>query len=159
MPLTTTTVPGMRLAAIRHIGPYHEIGRAFGELHRIVSAAGTPHRELLGIFYDDPSTTPAEQLRSDAATIVDEGVALPDGVVEQRIPAGQYMTTDHRGSYERLRETWDRFKREIADATGQRDPRGYTFELYRNTPMDTPQDELLTTLYMAVAGAARHAAP
>ena len=158
MSVTTTTVPGMRLAAIRHVGPYSQIGRVFSQLHDIVTAAGLPHRELLGIFYDDPTATPADQLRSDAAVIVDEGVTLPAGVVEQRIPAGQYLTTDHHGSYERLRETWDRFKREIAEATGQREPRGYTFELYRNTPMDTPEDKLLTTLYMAVAGAARHAA-
>ena len=106
MSVTTTTVPGMRLAAIRHVGPYNQIGRVFGQLHDIVTAAGLPHRELLGIFYDDPATTPADQLRSDAAVIVDEGVTLPAGVVEQRIPAGQYLTTDHHGSYERLRETW-----------------------------------------------------
>jgi AraC family transcriptional regulator len=159
MSVTTTTVPGWRLAAIRHVGPYNQIGRVFGQLHGIVTAASLPHRELLAVFYDDPATTPAEQLRSDAAVIVDEGVKLPAGVVEQRIPAGQYLTTDHHGSYEKLTESWGRFKREIAEATGQRDPRGYTFELYRNTPMDTPEDKLLTTLYMAVAGASRTAAP
>jgi AraC family transcriptional regulator len=159
MPVTNTTVPGMRLAAIRHIGPYNQLGRTFGQLHGLVTAAKLPHRELLAVFYDDPATTPLDQLRSDAAVIVDEDVRLPEGVVEQRIPAGQYLTTDHHGSYERLTDAWGRFKHEIAETTGQREPRGYTFELYRNTPMDVPEDQLLTTLYMAVAGAARHAAP
>ena len=41
MYVTTTTIAGMRLAAIRHVGPYDQIGRVFRRLHDLVTAAGT----------------------------------------------------------------------------------------------------------------------
>ena len=69
--------PGRHLAAIRHIGPYREIGRAFGQMSAIAGGAGLlqrPGAEMLAVYYDDPTTTPAASLRSDAA------VTLPDGV-------------------------------------------------------------------------------
>ena len=159
MGIETETLPTLRLAAIRHTGPYHEIGRTFGTLHRIVTAAGLPHRELVAVFHDDPQATPAERLRADAGVIVDEGATLPDGVTESRIPAGRYMKALHAGSYERLGDAWAQFKRDISAATGKPGPRGFTFELYRNTPMEVPQDQLRTELYMSIAEAGRHAAP
>ena len=152
------TLPALRLATLRHLGPYQQIGRTFGRLDEILAKAGLPHRELVGVYYDDPAMTPADQLRSDAGAIIDEGVTLPPGLEEQRVPAGRYARAEHAGSYAGLPAAWGEFKRAIAGQTGDANPRGYTFELYRNTPMDTPEDKLLTTLYMAVAGAARHAA-
>jgi len=159
MDVKTETLPGLRLATLRHLGPYQQIGRTFGRLHEIVTRAALPHRELVGVYYDDPATTPADQLRSDAGVIIDEGVALPPGLEEQRVPAGRFACAEHAGSYAGLPAAWSELKRTIAAEAGDAHPRGYTFELYRNTPMDTPEDKLLTTLYMAVAGAARHAAP
>lgn len=159
MHVETETLPSLRLAAIRHVGPYNQIGHTFGELHRIVTAARLPHRELVAVFHDDPASTAPERLRSDAGVIVDEGVALPDGVVEQRIPAGRYDKTEHAGLYARLGDAWGEFKRALAAKAGQPSARGFTFELYRNTPMEVAEDQLRTVLYMAVAETARYAAP
>jgi AraC family transcriptional regulator len=151
MAVKTETLPGLRLAALRHVGPYPQIGRAFGQLHEIITRTGLPHRELVALFHDDPRETPAEQLRSDAGAIVDEGVPLPSGLTEQRIPAGRYATTEHHGSYEGLGNAWVRFTGDVAAASGQAHARGITFERYCNTPMDTPEDQLRTQLYMSVA--------
>lgn len=157
MDVKTDTLPGLRLATVRHLGPYQQIGRAFGRLDEIVRGAGLPHRELVGVYYDDPSTTPEDQLRSDAGVIVDDGVVLPPGLEEQRVPAGRYAIAEHAGSYAGLPAAWGEFKRAIAIQTGQATPRGYTFELYRNTPMDVPVSELRTALYMSLADAGRAA--
>ena len=86
MHVETETLPGLRLATLRHLGPYQQIGRTFGRLHEIVTRAGLPHRELVGVYHDDPAVTPADQLRADAGVIVDEGVPLPPGLEEQRVP-------------------------------------------------------------------------
>jgi AraC family transcriptional regulator len=159
MHVDTETLPALRIATIRHTGPYNQIGRAFEQLHEIVSAAKLPHRELVGVYYDDPQTTPVGQLRADAGVIVDDGVVLPQGLVEQRIPGGRYARVEHAGSYERLGDTWAQFKRAVAAINGQPSARGFTFELYRNTPMQVPEDQLRTALYMSAAEVARHATP
>jgi AraC family transcriptional regulator len=159
MHVETESLPALRLATIRHIGPYSQIGRAFEQLHQIVTAARLPHRELVGVFYDDPQATPGETLRADAGVIVEDGVVLPQGLVEQRIPAGRYARAEHTGSYERLGDAWAEFTRDVGTKAGQPSARGFTFELYRNTPMEVPNDQLRTALYMSVAEASRYATP
>jgi AraC family transcriptional regulator len=159
MDVKTETLPGLRLVALRHTGPYHEIGRAFGRLHEIIARTALPHRQLVALFHDDPRETPAAQLRADAGVIVDEGVAVPPGLAEQRIPAGRYATVEHRGSYEGLGDAWMRFSGDVAAATGHVHARGVTFERYDNTPMDTPSDQLRTQLYMSVGAVARAGTP
>jgi AraC family transcriptional regulator len=159
MDVKTETLPGLRLAALRHTGPYQRIGRAFGQLHDIITRAGLPHRELVALFHDDPRATPVDQLRSDAGTIVDEGVALPPGLTEQRIPAGRYATVEHRGSYAGLGDAWMRFTGDVEAATGQARAGGVRFERYCNTPMEVPEDQLRTQLYISVAAAGRAGAP
>ena len=151
------TLPALRLATVRHLGPYQQIGRAFGRVDEIVTRAGLPHRELVGVYYDDPTLTPADQLRSDAGVLIDEGVQLPPGLVEQRVPAGRYARAEHAGSYAGLPGSWGELKRALAAQTGNPNPRGYTFELYRNTPMEVPEGELRTLLYMSIAEAGRGA--
>ena len=157
MHVETETLPGLRLATLRHLGPYQQIGRTFGRLHEIVTRAGLPHRELVAVFYDDPAVTPEDQLRSDAGVIVDEGVPLPPGLEEQRVPAGRFARAEHAGSYAGLPGAWGELKRALAAQTGDANPRGYTFELYRNTPMDVPEAQLRTLLYMSIAEAGRAA--
>src|SRR5688572_1771843 len=157
MHVETETLPGLRLATLRHLGPYQQIGRAFGRLHEIVTRAGLPHRELVGVYYDDPAITPEDQLRSDAGTIIDEGLPLPPGLEEQRVPAGRFARAEHAGSYAGLPRAWSEFTRALAAQAGAPPPRGFTFERYRNTPMDVPETELRTWLYMSIGELGRAA--
>jgi AraC family transcriptional regulator len=157
MHVETETLPGLRLATLRHLGPYQQIGRTFVRLHEIVTRAGLPHRELVGVYYDDPAVTPEDQLRADAGVIVDEGVRLPPGLEEHRVPAGRFARAEHAGSYAGLPGAWGEFTRTLAAQAGDATPRGYTFELYRNTPMEVPEAELRTVLYMSLAEAGRAA--
>lgn len=146
-------LPNLRVAAVRHTGPYNQIAFAFAQLNRIVESAGlaTPDTALLAIFHDDPETTAQEQLRSAAGITVPQDARLPAELIEEHIPAGKYACTVHVGPYEQLGDTWARFKSEWPPASGHRIGRGATFEIYRNTPMTVPKDQLVTELYMPIA--------
>lgn len=149
--------PETRVFAVRHVGPYNQIGRAFQTLHEIVTRAGLRPEALVGIFHDDPRRTPPAMLRSDAAAIVDGAAALPDGLTEHRIPAGRFARTDHVGSYAGLGAVWTRLLDEWLPQSGYRLDRGVTFEVYLNTPGTVPEAELRTALYAGVAQAAKGA--
>jgi AraC family transcriptional regulator len=154
MAIDIEQMPALRAAAIHHVGSYHGIGRVFGELSAISARAGLdrqPGAQLLAIYHDDPETTPADRLRSDAAIVVAPDAKLPDGLKEVRIPAGRYAKARHTGSYERLGETWRRFKSEWLPASGHRAASGPSLEIYRNTPMTAPPDQLITDLYIPIA--------
>ena len=145
-------MPDLRVAAVRHVGPYNQIPMAFEQLNRIVEPSGlvTPDTALLAVFHDDPETTPQDQLRSEAGITVPQDARLPAGLVEERLPAGTYACTVHVGPYEKLGDTWARFMGEWLPASGYRVGSAASFEIYRNTPMTAPKEQLITELYINV---------
>jgi len=154
MDVTIEQMPELRVAAVRHVGPYNRISEAFERLGTIAQRAGwfeSAGAMMLAIYHDDPETTPAEQLQSDAGITVPEGAKLPEGVVERRLPRGRYARTTHVGPYTRLGDAWSRFMGEWLPKSGHRVGDGSSFEVYRNTPANTPPDALRTDLYLPIA--------
>jgi AraC family transcriptional regulator len=147
-------MPELRVATVRHIGPYNQIPQAFERLGAIAADAGLapqPNTMMVAIYHDDPDSTPQDQLRSDAAITVPDGVTLPEGLVEQRLPAGRYASAVHVGPYERLGDAWARFMGEWLPASGHRVGEGSSYEIYRNNPRTTPKDQLVTEMYIPLA--------
>lgn len=146
-------LPEIRVAAVSHVGPYNRIGEAFGKLGALAGPAGLfqqPDAAMIGIYYDDPETTPAEQLRSDAGIRVGATVALPVALQERRLAAGRYACAVHVGSYEQLGDAWGRLLREWLPQSGHRIRPGASFELYLNDPTKVPTHELRTEIYQPV---------
>jgi AraC family transcriptional regulator len=147
-------MPELRTAGVRHVGPYNQIGLAFGRLGEIAGPAGLfgqPGAAMIGIYHDDPETVPKDQLQSDAAITVPDGMPLPAGLKEQRIPAGRYATTTHVGPYEELPDVWARLMGEWLPATGNRIGPGASYEIYRNDPTKVAKQDLITELYVSLA--------
>jgi AraC family transcriptional regulator len=106
---------------------------------------------MIAIYHDDPETTPAAELNSDAGITVPEDLPLPKGVVEKRIPAGRYAHTTHVGPYTQLGDVWARLMGQWLPKSGQRVGKGASYEVYRNTPENAPPEELRTELYLPIA--------
>jgi AraC family transcriptional regulator len=142
----------LRVATLRHVGPYHRISEAFGRLGEIAGKAGLFKAKptMLALYHDDPETTPETELRSDAAVVISEDAKLPDGLVEQRLVGGRYACTTHIGPYEELGDAWARFMGHWLPGSGERVGSGVSFELYRNNPMEVPKAELITELYISL---------
>ena len=155
MDVSIKRMPGYRLATVRHVGPYNQIAASFGRLGAIAEPAGLlrhPGAAMLAIYHDDPNSTPADQLRSDAAISVPEGVAMPAGLVEQRLPAGSYACTLHLGPYEALGEIWSWLLKEWLPASGRRMEGGLSYGLYLNDPSRVSKPDLRTELYIHLSG-------
>jgi AraC family transcriptional regulator len=146
--------PALRVGTVRHIGPYLQINHAFARLGELAAPARLferPGAQMVALFYDDPDTTPADQLRSDAGVVVAPDVELPNGLTERCIAAGDYASTTHVGPYETLGDTWARFMGEWLPASGRRIGDGVSYEVYHNTPMDTPKEQLRTEIRIPLA--------
>jgi len=76
---------------------------------------------------------------------------MPEGLVEQRIPAGRYASALHVGPYEKLGDAWARFMGEWLPASGHRMGTGPSYEIYLNDPMKVPKHELRTEMYIPIA--------
>jgi AraC family transcriptional regulator len=147
MDVTIKEQPELRIAGIRHIGPYQEIGKAFRSLGGQFKGAPPAGSQMIALYHDDPAVTAPDQLRSDAALTLPPGTHAPDALIEQRVPKGRYAMTVHHGSYEGLPATWDRLKSDWLPNSGHR--MGHpSYEVYLNNPMTTKPEELLTEIYL-----------
>jgi AraC family transcriptional regulator len=146
MDVTLVNQPELRVAGIRHIGPYDQIGREFGRLGGLLKGPPPVGARMIAVFHDDPAKTAADRLRSDAALILPAGAPTPDGLIEQRLPAGKYAHATHDGSYRGLPAAWGAV-REWAAKNGHT-PANPGYEIYLNTPMDTKEPDLRTEIYM-----------
>ncbi len=153
MSVTIESMPELRTVTVRHVGAYNRISDAFARLGELAGRAGliTGKPTMLAIYHDDPEITPESELRSDAALVIDESSSIPNGLGERRLPAGRYACALHVGPYEQLGDAWARFMGQWLPQSGERLGEGTTFEVYLNTPMDVPKDELRTALYIPLA--------
>jgi AraC family transcriptional regulator len=145
--------PELRLAGVRHVGSYMRIPEAFQRLNDLVTAAGLSNSDtsLVGIYHDDPSTTPEQKLRSDAAITIPAKTKVPRGLTELRIPAGRYAHATHVGPYTGLGEVWGQLRNEWLPQSRETPGDGMSYEVYRNTPMSAEPHELVTDVYLPLA--------
>lgn len=149
MDVTIVDRPELRIAGLRHIGPYHDIGREFGRLGGILKGPPPAGSQMIALYHDDPAVTPPEQLRSDAALTLSVHTPAPDGLIEQRVPAGRFARTVHKGGYEGLPAAWNALK-EWLPSSGHRMAHP-SYEVYVNNPMTAKKEELVTEVYLRLA--------
>jgi AraC family transcriptional regulator len=154
MDVVIETLPARRVATVRHVGPYAEIGAAFHRLGSIAGSAGLYEHvdpRMIALYLDDPETTAPAELRSDAGLILRDDVALPAGLGETLLPAGRHARVTHRGSYAGLGDAWARLMGEWLPRSGERVGASPPYEMYVNNPMTTATEDLHTDLYLPLA--------
>ncbi len=147
MDVTIKDQPELRVGTVRHIGPYDRISQAFERLGSLMAPARTRPAggQLLALYYDDPQTTPADRLRSDAALTFPPPLEVPAGLIERRVPAGRYACAVHVGPYDQLPKAWASLMEDIA-TRGLKATGGVSYELYLNDPMSVPSSQHRTEL-------------
>jgi AraC family transcriptional regulator len=142
--------PDLRIAGIRHIGPYDQIGKDFRRLGGFLKGPPPDGSQMIAVFHDDPAATPADQLRSDAALTLPGTTQAPDGLIEQHVPAGRYAKTVHHGGYEGLPAIWEALRNTWLAGSGHRMEHP-SYEIYVNNPMTTPKEGLITEIYLRIS--------
>ncbi len=144
------TLPEMRVAFVRHVGPYEETDAAYVRLtawagRRGLLGAGA---EVFGVAYDDPQVTPAERLRYDAALVVPPEIGPEGEIGIQTIEGGKYAVATHRGPYETLGESYARLCGEWIPRSGRELAAAPALEFYRNSPARAAPADLLTDIHL-----------
>jgi AraC family transcriptional regulator len=152
-PVTIRTDAGRRLAAVTHTGPYHQINRAFEKLFATIGARGQIKDTglMVGVYYDDPAATAAADLRSNAGAIVGEEFPLAAPLEQVRLPAGRHAVLTFTGPYAGLPAAYDQLYGNWLPESGEEPADTPPFEVYLNSPMDTPQDKLVTEICIPLA--------
>ena len=145
-------LPPRQVIFVRHIGPYQECGKAWEKLCMWAGPQGLlqPGVEFIGLCYDDPDITPPEKIRYDACITVDADIETEGEIGSQTVGGGLYAMTTHYGSYSKLNETYAALCGQWAPQNGYEIRSLPSLEMYLNSPEDTPEDELLTDVYIPI---------
>jgi AraC family transcriptional regulator len=144
-------LPAMRLAAIRHTGPYGGIGAAFDRARAWGAARGLlgPETRFFGLFHDDPGSVPAARLRADAGFTVGPEAAGEGEVRILEVPASARVAVlRFRGPYAELERAYRWLSGEWLPASGEQPSGRPCLEEYVNDPGRTPPAELLTDIML-----------
>jgi AraC family transcriptional regulator len=148
--VTLRDLPAMRLAAIRHTGPYHGIGAAFDRAQAWGAARGLigPNTDFFGLYHDDPGSVPAERLRADAGFTVGPEVLGEGEVRILEVPAARVAVLRFRGPYAELERAYRWLYGEWLPGSGEEPADRPGLERYVNDPKRTPPPALLTDIML-----------
>lgn len=150
--------PERKLVAMRHKGPYADVPATWERLHawwatRASALSDDAVPRMYGLVPDDPMVTDEAQLRYDAcievrADTADDAIDAP--AVLTSIPAGLYAVARQQGSYAKLHELYLAVIGVWFPQSGHVLDPAPTVEWYVNSPHDTPEDELVTEIWVRV---------
>jgi len=139
----------MRVAFIRHVGPYNEVGPAWEQLCTELGRLGLFGAEtrFIGLSHDDPCVTAPENLRYDACISVGDDFKPSGDIGIQTIPGGDYAVLTHFGPYEKFSESYAKLLGEWLPRSGRELRSASCFEIYFNTPENTEPQDLVTDIH------------
>lgn len=151
MNIEVKEIPARRAVCVSHSGPYYMIGAAFGRIAQWVKSTGTEAREGVGIYYDDPSVVPPDQLRSHAGQLVNIDFATDDPAVEVvDLPGGLFAVATHMGPYDGLMNAWTELYTQWMPTSGYEFGLAAAHEIYVNDCSEVPPEEVRTDLYLSL---------
>jgi AraC family transcriptional regulator len=148
-------VPALRVAFIRHVGPYEQ---APSQFDRLMQWAGTRAKSrdnkqeplLLGIAHDNPALIPATQLRFDCCVALTDDVRRgKDDIGIQTVLGGRYAVAVHQGSFVTLAQTYRWLAREFLPQKGLTLRPSPAVEIYL-TPPDSGATDGITEVLLPV---------
>lgn len=148
MDISIKTFEPIRVACVRHVGPYAACEPAWQKLCGWAGQKGLlgPDTLAIGIGYDDPASTPAELLRFDACLSVPASVQGEGEVGIKTIPGGRYAVAVHVGPYSGLEQAYKELYGRWLPEQGLKPRDEPCFEVYRNDPSFTPAEKLVTEI-------------
>jgi AraC family transcriptional regulator len=136
----------MRVAFLRHVGPYNEVGTAWMKLMSWAGMRGLfgAHTRAIGVLHDDPDITAPERLRYDAAVTIVSDLKPEGDIGVMDLMGGEYAITRHRGPYDQISSTYARLCGEWLPESGRELASAPALEIYLNNPQMAKPEDLLT---------------
>jgi AraC family transcriptional regulator len=142
--------PALHLAALPHRGSFDAMGPVFDQLSAWAGARGLINEttRFIGIYLDDPHSTPEAELRSKAALTIPPDTELAAGMEVVDLPALRCARLRYQGPYVELEAVYDRLYGEWLPQSGEEPGAFPVFEEYLNDCRTLPPSEWLTDILL-----------
>lgn len=121
MKVQLETLPSVRVAYMRHMGPYGESVARFWATRFLPwrSVQKLETATCYGIGWDDPGITPAARCRYDACVEVSQGFSPTSPISYAQLPGGLYAVGQFTGTIPQLGQAWTYLLREWLAHSGR----------------------------------------
>lgn len=138
----------LKVAFIRHTGPYEQSGEAWNRLCAAPGIAGRigPDTLFLSLCYDDPDVTEQGKTRMDVCVTVDDSYEEEPGIKTQNIPGGEFAVVVYKGAYTGLHDAYRAIYGDWLPKSGREPAGSFSMEIYHTDCASTPPDENITEI-------------
>lgn len=145
-------LPNMKVAYVRHIGPYMKCEKAWGKLITWAHVEGLINDQTvyIGICHDDPEVTEADKIRFDAAISPIKDSKAEGEVGIKEIKEDICAMAVHKGPYEDLYKTYAYICGKWAVEQNVEIRSVPSIEIYKNDPHNTLKENLITEVYVPI---------
>lgn len=140
------------VAFIRHVGPYQDVGVAWGRLMEWAGPRGLlMSPSLWGLSYDDPEITAPQHVRYEACIEVDDQTRAMGDVGVQTLAAGEFAVAVHRGPFSSIGDTYAAVMGGWAPTMRRQLGEAPSLERYLTDPRTTPPEQQLTEIWVRLS--------
>jgi AraC family transcriptional regulator len=150
-------IPEMRVAYVRHIGPYAGNQQLFDDLfNKLCTWAGPrgllrfPETKFITIYHDSPEITDENKLRTDICITVPPETEVDGEVGKAVIPAGKYAVAHFEILPDQYGDAWSTVYGGWLPESGYQPDDRPCFELYLNDPKEHPEGRHIVDIYAPV---------
>jgi len=145
--ILTKTVDKMTIVYVEHVGSYDQLGPVFGQLAAYAQEKNLAFN-MVGLFYDDPATVPAESLRCELGIQVQEGFEPDSGYLVKEIPAHRVVYAIMRGPYDKIALEYSNIMKWMDEKEFKMT--GPVTEIYLEGGADVPPEQLVTEVQFPI---------
>lgn len=153
LPYDIKDLPSIRPAALHNRGSYNG-SSAFNRLikHAIKRNIPMAGHQMVGLYYDDPAVTPADDLRSIAGIRVGDDFVAKAPLEIFDTYDGRYAVFHYKGPYERTGLAYDWIFGKWMPQSGEQAAEEPFLHISLNTPDSTASEDLLTDICIPLRG-------
>lgn len=146
----------VHIAAVRHVGPYNEVGDAWKTLMKWGwTKMMFGKTETFGLCFDDPDVTPAERIRYEACMVVKPDTKVKGDIIIRELPGGAFAVAVHEGPFDTISATYATLCAQVVstaiDGTSWKLGDPPSREVYLMDPRKTVPADMRTEIWMPVS--------
>ncbi len=143
-------MPTIRVAYVTHIGPFDQIGKAYGKLMSWAGPKGLIGGKTITCYHDNPEVTDISKIRQSACIELKREVQ-PSGMVSTTIiESGQYAVGKFEVSFQEFEKAWQTMMVWVSEKGYQPNEKRACYEIYHNNFKNHPEQKSIIEICVPV---------
>lgn len=144
------SMPAVNVAYVEHVGPFEEIGGAYGKLMKWAGPKGIIGSKTITTYQDDPNITDISKVRTSACIELAEAIKPSGEVNTKTLPKGDYAVGKFEIGFPEFKMAWGSVMVWIEENGYKVNSEISCYEIYHNNFMNHPEQKSIVEICVPV---------